>query len=258
MEAKQATVRLYGDLNWFVPERASTAVVRFDVPGAVKDAVESLGVPHTEVDLVLLDGEPVGWEARLHPGARVAVYPWFGHLDVAGISPVHVPAPDPVRFVADVHLARLARYLRLVGCDVLHDPGSSPHEIADLSVAEQRIVLTRDVGLLKRGAVRHGYYVRATAPLAQAIEVVGRFSLASSIAPFTRCMACNEELEAATADEVAGAVPERIGRLHHEFRRCRGCGRVYWDGSHRRRLDEIVATVLRAAVTGAGTPPPRP
>ncbi len=257
MDGKQATVRLYGDLALFLPGRTSSTVVGFGVPGSVKDAIEALGVPHTEVDLILLDGEPVGWDERLRPGARLAVYPWFGRFDLAGTSPVHVPLPEPIRFVADEHLARLARYLRLAGFDVLHQRGLREERIVALATAERRIVLTRDVGLLKRAAVRHGCYVRATAPLAQGSEVVRRFDLASRMAPFTRCMACNGELEVATVREVEGAVPPRVARVNHEFRRCRDCGRVYWSGSHRRRLDEIVATLRAAGARGMGSRLPR-
>lgn len=235
-----ATVRLYGDLAAFLPQHERSTEITFGVPGSIKDAVEALGVPHTEVDVVLLDGEPVGWEARLRPGARIAVYPWFHRFDVAGSSPVHVPIPDPARFVADVHLARMARYLRLAGCDVLHSNDYDDTEIVDIALAEERIVVTRDVGLLKRAAVRNGYFVRAVAALAQASEVVRRFGLAASLRPFTRCMACNGVLEMATEKQLGDQIPAAAAASHSEFHRCPQCGRAYWKGSHHRRLREIV------------------
>jgi uncharacterized protein with PIN domain len=248
----RATVRLYGDLATFVPERTSSIEVRFGVPGSVKDAIEALGVPHTEVDLVLMDGEPVGWGTRLRPGARVAVYPWFGHLDLSGVSPVHVPVPEQRRFVADVHLARMARYLRLVGCDVLHRNDFREDEIVDLATVGDRIVLTRDVGLLKRSAVRHGYFVRSLAAVVQAGEVVRRFDLVDGFRPFSRCMACNGVLADVTGHELGDRVspPE----AHGERRRCPECGRTYWRGSHHRRLQEIVEALGGAGVRGTGSP----
>jgi uncharacterized protein with PIN domain len=154
-----------------------------------------------------------------------------------------VPLREP-RFLCDTHLGRLARTLRLLGFDTVYGHEWPDARLAAASAAERRILLTRDVGLLKRAVVTHGYYVRAAAPGAQAREVVERFHLAGSARPFTRCLACNGPLEPAPAAAVAARVPDGVARRHDAFATCRACGRVYWPGSHHRRLTARVAALL--------------
>ncbi len=156
--------RFYEELNDFLPveSRRRTITVELDRGRSVKDAIESAGVPHPEVDLILVDGESVGFDRVLRGGERVAVYPVFERLDIGPL--VHLrPAPlrDP-RFVLDSHLGKLARHLRLAGFDALWDKDYADEEIVRISLAEKRIILTRDIGLLKRGAVERGYFVRST------------------------------------------------------------------------------------------------
>ena len=171
---KEAEFRFYEELNDFLPltRRKVDFSCEFAGTPAVVDLVEAIGVPHTEVDLILVDGASVGFGHRLCGGERVAVYPVFELLD---ISPLNHLRPEPLRelrFVLDVHLGRLARYLRLLGFDVLYETDYEDAQIAAISCAEGRIVLTRDKGLLKRGAVQRGYWLRKTAPREQLAEVV--------------------------------------------------------------------------------------
>jgi uncharacterized protein with PIN domain/sulfur carrier protein ThiS len=206
---------------------------------SVKDVVEGLGVPHTEVDLILVNGRSVGFEHHVQDGDRVSVYPVFEALD---ISPVTLLRPQPLRvarFAADVHLGRLARYLRLVGFDSLYRNDWVDRELAEISLAECRILLTRDRGLLMRSAVTHGYLVRDTRPRAQLAEVLEHFDLFGSLSPFTRCSACNSLVESVSRAEVAATLPARTAAHYDEFWRCTGCGRVYWQGAHYRSLLEL-------------------
>lgn len=247
-----AEFRCYAELNDFLPlpRRQRAFTYAFRVPGSVKDALESLGVPHPEVDLLLVNGEPAGYDRLLADGDRVTAFPLFRHLDISAISPVHV-APGEPRFTLDGHLGRLARYLRLLGFDAAHQPQAEDADLAARAAAEDRILLTRDLDLLKRRVVRRGYRVRNTDPHRQAVEVVRRFALAEQFAPFTRCLACGECLLPATAEEVAGRVPPGVAAHHPAFHRCPGCGRVYWPGSHHRRLSSLVEEV-RSAANGPG------
>lgn len=245
----RATVRFYAELNDFLPpaRRQRDLTFTFDVAPSVKDAIESFGVPHTEVDLVLVDGEPVGWGARVRDGARLAVYPVFEAFDIGPLARLR-PAPlrEP-RFLCDTHLGRLARLLRLLGFDTAYGHDWPDERLAAASVGERRILLTRDVGLLKRSVVTHGYRVRASAPTTQAREVVERFHLAGLARPFTRCLACNGPLASAPAAAVADRVPSGVARRYASFVTCAACGRVYWPGSHHRRLTERVADLLGGA-----------
>ena len=262
------TFRFYAELNDFLPpERRQVA---FDHalagPASVKDAIEALGVPHTEVDLILAsrrspparpwrggsggDGESVDFSYRLADGDRIAAYPVFETLD---ITPVLRVRPEPLRrprFVLDTHLGRLASYLRLLGFDALYTNDAEDATLADLAAAEGRILLTRDRGLLKRRQVTRGYCLRSTNSRAQLREVVQRFDLAAAARPFTRCLACNGDLQPAPAAEVRHLLPEQARQAYDEFSRCTACGRVYWQGAHYARMRGLVEEIVGRAQAG--------
>jgi uncharacterized protein with PIN domain len=243
MRFKTAELRFFGNLVDLVPGRRSVMERTFDVSPSVKDMIEACGVPHPEVDLVLVNGEAVGWGHAVRDGERISVYPRFYSFDVAELSAVHVPPPPEPRFVLDVHLTALAKYLRLLGLDTRAPPGAEDGELAAISTGERRWLLTRDLGLLKRSLVRHGYFVRTQDPLEQCIEVVRYFDLDEELAPFTRCMECNGAIQPVAADEVHKRLPPRVRANHDSFRECAGCLRPYWRGSHYEQLERTVDTV---------------
>jgi len=234
--------RFYAELNDFLlPERRAAAFgYAFDGTPSVKDAIEAIGAPHPEVGLILVDGEPADFARLLRGGERVAVYPAFAHLDAAPLAKLRPPAPEPKRFVLDVHLGILARRLRLLGFDALYRNDYDDATIVRLAAAGSRIVLTRDRGLLKHAAVAHGRWMRATAPREQLAEVADAFGLRGGMRPFTRCLRCNGELERVDRDAVEARLPPRVREHGERFARCRSCGRVYWAGTHYERLRRIV------------------
>ncbi|HET9451218.1 MAG TPA: Mut7-C RNAse domain-containing protein [Aggregicoccus sp.] len=250
---KQATVRLYGALEDFLApaQRGAELTPAFTGSPSVKDLLESLGVPHPELDVVLLDGHPVGLDARVEDGSRIAAYPAFTQLDVPPTQRVAPSLPAELRFVVDVGLGRLAGLLRMLGLDALWRNDAKDAELARLSSSEQRILLTRDVGLLKRSEVVHGYYPRATDPSHQLIEVVRRFRLAERMRPFTRCLACNTPLLPAALEAVRERVPPRVAATFHRFRTCPTCQRVFWEGSHHARMERVVQR-MRELVGASG------
>lgn len=243
--ATTATFRFYADLNDFLrPDRRGVATPhRLSTPTTVKDATESQGVPHVEVGAVLVDGEATTWDRRLHGGERVAVYPRFCSLEPDEATAPRLP--DPRRFVLDVHLGTLARRLRLLGFDTWYRAHADDDELAAVSAVDGRILLTRDIGLLKRSVVVHGAWVRATDPDDQVLEVVDRCCLGSRLAPFTRCLRCNGLLGPADPDRVAATVPAGARREHDTFRSCRDCHQVYWRGTHATALEAVVDRVRR-------------
>lgn len=247
-----ASFRFYGTLNDFLPaaRRQATLVCEIASGASVKDLVEALGVPHTEIDHLVVSGRFVDFAYVVRDGDRVAAYPSFRrlHLERAHLAPP--PQADP-RFVADVHLGRLAGYLRLAGFDVEYRNDYSDHELVAVSAREDRVVLTRDVGVLKHSAVRRGYFVRETQPARQLVEVLRRFDLASRAAPFTRCIRCNALLAAVPKSEVERRLPPRTREDYDEFSRCPACGGVYWRGSHYSRMRAF----LDAAFDAAGEKP---
>lgn len=235
-------VRAYAELNDFLP--AARRQAAFEAGCAertsVKDLLEGLGIPHTEVDLLLVNGEPAAFDRRLAAGDRVAAYPVFEAFDVAGVTRVRPEPLREVRFVLDGHLGRLAAFLRLAGFDALYLREAGDAELAATSAAQRRILLTRDHGLLKRREVTHGYLVRGTRPAGQLDEVLRRFDLRRLVRPFTRCMRCNGVLLPVSKAEVASLVPPRSYGAFDDFLRCEGCGKIYWRGSHVARLSRIV------------------
>lgn len=245
-------IRFYAELNDFLPP--DRRQVEFEHPMAgrasVKDVIESVGVPHTEVDLILVNGSSVDFSHIVSDGDRISVYPVFESLD---ISPVIRLRPRPLRtsrFVLDTHLGRLATYLRMLGFDALYRNDYDDAEIVRISRAESRIVLTRDRGLLMRNAVTHGYWVRATRSEAQAVEVVRRFDLVRQARPFTRCLVCNDELHAVPKEEVAARLLPKTREYFQDFSICDSCGRVYWNGSHYDRMRRTVERLLSQAGGG--------
>lgn len=214
---------------------------------SVKDMVESLGVPHTEVDLILANGDSVDFSYRVQDGDRISLYPRFESIDVGPILRVR-PRPLPVpRFVLDVHLGKLASYLRLLGFDSLYRQDFEDESLVRLSNAERRILLTRDRGLLKRSQVTYGYWIRETSPRLQLVEVLRRFGLWDRLEPFSRCLRCNANIQPIPRDEVASRLLPRTREHYREFRLCPKCGRVYWKGSHHRRMQRFLEEVLTSA-----------
>jgi uncharacterized protein with PIN domain len=239
-------LHLYGELNDFVGvEDRHRAVVRGVYPGqTVKDVVEAAGVPHPEVALVRLDGEAVGWGARVGPGSRVDVHPpAVGAEPAAGTL---LPPPRPCeRFVLDGHLGRLARTLRLLGLDTAYANDADDVDLARCAAVEDRVLLTRDVALLKRSMVQRGRWVRATDPRRQVIEVLRRYPPAARPVPFSRCLRCNGQLVPADKASVASVVPPLSFAAFDVFWRCSTCGHVYWPGGHHDRLAALVSEVER-------------
>jgi uncharacterized protein with PIN domain len=252
----RAHFRFYAELNEFLPpdRRMVEFTHEFASPASVKDMIESLGIPHTEVDLILANGRSVDFTYLVADEDRISVYPVFESLD---ITPVLRVRPQPLRqtrFVLDQHLGRLAAYLRLLGFDSLYRNDYGDEELAHISSQDQRILLTRDRGLLKRSEVTHGYCLRSTVPDEQLFEVVQRFDLAGSIHPFTRCLRCNGPLESVPKAEIADRLSPNTAPYYDTYRICRACNRVYWPGPHYRRMAWLVEQVRERQNAGQGPP----
>jgi uncharacterized protein with PIN domain len=237
-----ASIRFYAELNDHLPRGQQFRTIQKEllVPASVKDMIESFGVPHTEVDLVLVNGEFADFSRLVRNGDRVAVYPVFETLDIAPVSRLR---PQPLRepkFVLDVHLGKLAGYLRMLGFDTVYSNSASDPQLVSISVEQGRILLTRDRGLLKHSPVTRGYWLRETDSRRQVVEIIERFELARLLRPFTRCVVCNQSLHPVPKSEVQDRVPARVWESYEEFRLCEGCGRVYWYGSHARRMSEWI------------------
>jgi uncharacterized protein with PIN domain len=246
VKPQRASFRFYAELNDHLPpdQQYKSLEKSFFVSGTVKDMVESFGVPHTEVDLIIANSESVDFSYVVRNGDHISVYPTFESID---ITPELRVRPKPLRnpkFVLDVHLGKLAAYLRMLGFDALYQNCSSDHELVRISSEEHRILLTRDRGLLKHGSITHGYWIRQTDSRRQLEEVLRRFDLMRSIQPFTICMACNGLLRPVPTEQIVDSIPPRIAELHNDFRQCSQCGRIYWKGSHYHRMQHWIQELL--------------
>jgi uncharacterized protein with PIN domain len=249
-ERGTAELRFYEELNDFlaVERRKTSFAVEIDRARSVKDAIESVGVPHTEIDLILVDGKSVDFTHLLRGGERVAVYPMFEALDIAPVVRLRpLPLRDP-RFVVDVNLGKLARHLRMAGFDTLWANSWDDDEIARIAALQKRTILTRDKGLLRRRDVDRGYFVRATQSEAQLAEAIRALQLEGLLAPFTRCRECNAPLEDVAKEAVLDRIPEKVRGFYERFKRCPGCDRVYWEGTHFARMKEMLKKTVSGTV----------
>ena len=242
MSGFKVRLTFHGDLPFFVRSNRRNVDRLISERTSIKDIIEAVGVPHPEVDLILVNGKPVSFERVLIQDAMVDVYgldsnrlTFFpeNRLQVAKIK----------KFIADGHLGKLVRDLRLLGIDVTYDRDAEDRELVKIATQENRALLTRDRRLLMHSVLRHGYYLRSQNPLQQTVEILRRFDLSKVLAPFSRCLRCNAELEPATKAQVMGQL-EPLTKIYYErFRRCPGCGQVYWSGSHFDKLEKRIEAI---------------
>ncbi len=241
-----ANFRFYEELNDFLPREHHklTIAYRFGGQPAIKDPIEVLGIPHSEVDLILVNDKSVGFDHGLKDGDRVAVYPVFESFD---ITPLQRLRPKPLRntrFIVDVNLGKLARGLRMLGFDTAYDNHLRDGEIVDIAVHEKRIVLTRDRRLLFRKAITHGFWVRAVDVDTQLQEVLQRLDLYGQVKPLQRCLDCNGEIETVEREQVWSRLEPLTRRYYREFYRCTGCNKAYWSGSHVEHMTGVIRQLL--------------
>jgi len=242
---KKVTIRFYEELNDFLPN--SKKKVRFEHHFAdrtsVKDLIESLGVPHTEIDLIIINQKSAGFNYLINNGDVISAYPVFESLDISEVQHLR---PKPLRqpkFICDVHLGSLARYLRMLGFDILYENNFNDEEIVKLSRKEKRAILTRDRGILKRTEVTHGYWVRSFKVKEQAIEILKRFDLKNQVKEFSRCIECNELLKPIKKEKVIAELPPKVLQLQNEFFKCPSCKKIYWKGTHYLRMLSFIQTL---------------
>jgi len=248
VETKAVIFRFYEELNDFLPVARQKTDFSYNFFGkpTVKDCIEAVGIPHTEVDLILVNGNSVSFDYHLEGGEHVSVYPVFESLD---ISPVIQLRPHPLRqskFICDVHLGKLARQLRMLGFDVYFEKNIDDIGIIERAQKEHRIILTRDQGLLKRKEVTHGYWVRYTEVRHQLPEICRRFDLHSRIKPFTICMVCNSEIAEVKKEDIKANIPQRVHNYFDQFYECLGCHKIYWKGSHYLKMEHAVEKLLHS------------
>jgi hypothetical protein len=245
LNVREVTLYFHGRLAGYLArdKQSKRHAYSLNGPTAVKHAIEVFGVPHTEVDCILVDGLPVGFSHILQEGDRLDVYP---SLPPKVVSPpsLRPVLPFPPRFVADNHLGRLVTGLRLLGVDVLHPKHLDDAELAELAVGQGRVLLSRDRRLLMRKIVVHGYCLQTRDPRQQLFDVLDRFNLHQAILPWTRCLRCNGQLRRVAKEEIIQFLEPKTKKYYREFHMCQECRQIYWKGSHYHPLLDFVDGVL--------------
>ncbi|MCD4724670.1 MAG: Mut7-C ubiquitin/RNAse domain-containing protein [Bacteroidales bacterium] len=243
---KEFTFRFYAELNDFLPPRRKQKAFlqSFKTPITVRETIESLGIPLSEVDMILVNETSVDLEHKLKESDYISVFPVFESMDVSATTKVRKTALRTTLFVLDAHLGKLAKYLRMLGFDTLYRSDIDDNEIISVARKEKRIILTRDKPLLKSKEVSHGYFVRSIEKHEQLIEVIKKFDLYSQFKSFTRCMMCNTILINADKDEIQNKVDKDIFRRFNEFFYCKHCDKVFWKGSHFMRMEAYIRELV--------------
>lgn len=245
----KACFRFYEELNDFLTGslRKKDIPFGFEVSPSVKDAIESLGAPHTEVDLILANGNSVDFFYRLKDGDRISVYPEFETLDITPLIKLRLKPLRITRFVLDVHLGKLARNLRMLGFDCLYQNDIEDSQIVDLAINEKRVVLTRDLGILKHKIITRGYFLRSQDPWEQTKEVIDRLHLSNQLKPFTRCIDCNGQLKPVNKSLIVDQLEPGTRGNFDKFYQCISCGKIYWPGSHYQKMVQRIDALAKAS-----------
>ncbi len=241
-----AHFRFHDSLNFFLPRRLKERLIDHPYEGrsSVKDMIESLGVPHPEVEMIVINGRSVDFNTIVQHGGFINIYPVSFVPEIPNRELLRPPYPTRPTFILDQHLGRLAAYLRMMGFDTLYRNDYHDEELAQVSHDETRILLTRDIGLLKRSAVIYGYFVRDTNRRKQLAEITTRFQLQDQVIPFSRCMKCNGLVGAVAREQITDQLPDGTARYYDIFHRCTSCGQVYWKGAHHQRMQALLNEVL--------------
>ena len=243
---KKISIRFYEELNDLLPvdkQKTRFEHIFTDRP-SVKDLMESLGVPHVEIDLILVNGKSVGFNYIVNNGDDISVYPVFETFDITGAQHLR---PEPLRnkkFILDVHLGTLAKYIRMLGFDTLYQNTYTDEEIVKTASEDNRTILTKDRGILKRNDVTRGYYVRNILPEKQLEEITRRFFLKKDAKEFTRCLECNSVLEKARIGKIEELVPPKVRERQDVFCYCKECNKVYWKGSHYEKMIALIEKIF--------------
>lgn len=242
-----AYFRFYATLNDFLPPAHRQQMMAYGFNGhpGIKDPIEAQGVPHTEVELMLVNDQPVNFSYQLQDTDRVVVYPKFTQLNLSGLPRLRSEVTSSARFIVDVNLGKLAKLLRLLGFDSLYSNHFPDPVIVATAVADKRIIVTRDRRLLFAKQIEHGYWVRSTEAKQQTLEVLHQFELKPAILPFTRCLLCNgSPLARVLKADILERLEPKTKQYYDTFYQCVNCQKIYWEGSHLTNMRQHFAELL--------------
>jgi uncharacterized protein with PIN domain len=205
--------------------------------------IEALGVPHTEIDLILVNGQSVDFKYIIHDGDNISVYPVFESLDISNVQHLRPKTLREPMFVVDDHLGKLARYLRMLGFDACYKNNYPRDKLVEISLNEKRTILTKNKTILKRSDITRGYFVRNVVIVNQVKEIIRRFDLQKDINEFTRCLDCNRLLQPVAKEIIIDQIPPKVAEWQDTFLRCSICNKIYWQGTHHQKMNSFIQTI---------------
>jgi len=239
--------RAYAELNDFL--RLDRRQIAFDYfyhgPVTIKEAIENQGIPHSSVELVLVNGEPVDFNFHLSENNFISLYPVFELLDISTLTKIRTGTLRNIRFIVDAHLGKLAKNLRIMGFDTLYRNNYADNQIRLIGRLQERIILTKDKGLLMAKNVARGYYVRSVKAKEQTTEVVRKFDLYSKTDSLSRCLICNHKLVEISAAAIPGEILLNLAKGFDFFYKCRHCHKFFWKGLHYKNMAESIQQYIQ-------------
>ena len=242
----EATFRFYEELNDFLPKQRRKADFKAPFKGkrSIKDMIEALGVPHTEIDLILVNGNSVDFNYILQDQDRVSVYPVFESLNIKNVTRLRKIPLRRNKFIADINLGDIVKYMRVLGFDLYYDPLLSTRKIIEISKRENRVILTKSRKLLKFKEVSHGIFIRHGTATEQIRRIIDYLDIKDNIKPFTRCILCNTLLNIVAKEKILDRIPPKTKEFCDEYVQCPSCDKIYWKGTHFIHMKKVVRQIL--------------
>lgn len=216
---------IFSEKKFFLKRRSS-----------IKDIVESFGIPHTEIGCLLKNNKELNFEYIPVKGDFIKVRGVTPPLNVKLKTKLRPVNFDQLKFIADVNIGKAAVLLRALGFDTLWEDRLDDGYIAILAESEKRIVLTRDIDLLKRKSIVYGMFVDSMEPFEQTKLIVERFGLNPPYDLFSRCTRCNSILQSVSKEDIIDRLLPKTKIYYNSFFICPGCEKIYWAGSHREKI----------------------
>ncbi len=241
----EVNIRFYAELNRLLSTKLRDTSFNYEIKKtrSVKDLIESIGVPHTEVDLIFVNDESVDFTCQVEGGEQIRIYPSSSNLDNPTLIHNQPSTQVEPRFLLDVHLGRLATYLRMLSFDTLYRNDYDDPTLADISATQNRMLLTCDRKLLMRKAITHGYLVKSRKPRQQIDEVLKRFDLFDHQSEHARCLQCNGIIRSVSKQAIAAQLLPLTKKHYDDFFQCDSCNKIDWEGSHHTKIQSLIETV---------------
>ena len=242
----KGTFRFYEELNDFLPKhrRKTDFEAKFKGKRSIKDMIEALGVPHTEIDIILVNGNSVDFNYILQDEDRVSVYPVFESLNITNVTQLRKIPLRRNKFIADINLGDIVKYMRILGLDLYYDPLLSTREIIEISKRENRVILTKSRKLLKFKNVSHGIFIRPGTTAEQIRRIIDYLDIKDNIKPFSRCLRCNTLLNIVLKEKILDRIPPKTKEFCDEYVQCQSCDKIFWKGTHFINMKKIVSQIL--------------